>query len=139
MRFFQIKIMLKSTNSDSASRRKRHWSSTVVLEFEKLLMEDKGFYIFSPLQKRACTWPPMFKAKANTTGKFNLPGLVPCHLVRRNSAAELSLVYLLTATNIGQMAVRFICGGDIAITNIMATHAEFSPVYLLTATYRRAV
>ena len=81
----------------------------------------------------------MFNAKANTTGKFNLPGLVPCHLVRRNSAAELSLVYLLTATNIGQMAVRFICGGDIAITNIMPTHAEFSPVYLLTATYRRAL
>ena len=60
-------------------------------------------------------------------------------IVRRNSAAELSLVYLLTATNIGQMAVRFICGGDIAITNIMPTHAEFSPVYLLTATYRRAL
>ena len=62
MRFFQVKIMLKSTNSYSASRRKRHWSSTVVLEFEKLLMEDKGFYIFSPLQKRA-------RVAANVQGK----------------------------------------------------------------------
>ena len=143
MSFFQVKIIWKAQIAIA------HQSLITVIilccfKFEKLLMEDKGFYIFSPLQKRACTWLPMFNAKANTTGKFNLPGLVPCHLVCRNSAAELSPVYLLTATNIGTVSDGsqahlcwwYRCN---AIANSMPSYAVLSSSYLLTATNSGAV